>query len=834
MDTMINIGIDLGTTNSVISKYDQGNVNILKNPSGWKDSMPSAVGFRSDRILIGEKAIEYSLVEPEAVFKKFKRRMGTLEAYPIKSLNRSITPVELSAHILKKLKDFTAEAEKLKAAVITVPACFDSSQSDATKEAGYKAGFEQVILLQEPIAASLAFANKKKYEEIENKQWLVYDLGGGTFDVALIKIKDGEMKVINHEGDNYLGGANFDELIVNNIILPKLEQKYYFNNLRKEMTSAGGKYVCMYVRLLKKAEEAKIELSSESSSEFEINELHNFYDDNNKQVKENIIITRSEFNELIKELIDKTIGLIKKMLTKHNLKSSDLVYSLMVGGSTYIPFVRKRVEEALGIPINFGEIDPTTAISMGAAYYASTKRIETEKILIESKSKRIKIRAIYESATKEKETIFAARIDGDLSGLSYSITRQDGGYDSGLRILKERINEDIPLVPDSFNGFVLHIVDEKNNPVEADFDFFGINSGIITQQVVSEDVYLESDDPENIGESTKLDLIFQKNTNLPQISRPQAKTINKTVIAGKNDDVIRICVYEGPSASVKEANKLMGEIVIPGSQLTKDVIKGSDIEIMIAMNESRDLTVSAKTLHTGQEFQKIFKNTYTNVNINELRTQIDDLAQKIDDELKTAKEKEEYKKATSLNNLQREIEKEMIAIALLSNDDIMDSKYYIDSNRRKIAHTFYELTKDRVIGQIKSEYFETKIQCGNDVDKHGNEQERTFFNEIVSLEESFLNSDNSLKIKARIKELDQLRYSVLWRTPEWLTYMFNDLKDNYFSKFDDPSKARSAIESGSQAIENKNWQRLAEINGDLISLLPSSEQKVGKPKIGFN
>jgi molecular chaperone DnaK len=137
--------------------------------------------------------------------------MGTAESFKIKSINESKTPIELSAQVLKELKTFVNTGDTLDAVVITIPASFDTIQSNATKEAGIQAGFKQVVLLQEPIAASLAYANMKKEREMKEGQWLVYDLGGGTFDVALIKIKDGEMKVLDHEGDNFLGGADFDQ-----------------------------------------------------------------------------------------------------------------------------------------------------------------------------------------------------------------------------------------------------------------------------------------------------------------------------------------------------------------------------------------------------------------------------------------------------------------------------------------------------------------------------------------------------------------------------------------------------------------------------------------------
>src|ERR1051325_9516940 len=217
MGNTINFGIDLGTTNSVIAKYHQGKVEVFKNPVGHKETLPSVVAFRKDRIIVGDKAKEYLLKDPENVVGSFKRKMGTTESFFITNISDTKTPVDLSSLVLKELKNFIYTGEPLEAAIITIPASFDTIQSNATKKAGELAGFDEVFLLQEPIAASLAFANKSDNKDDAEGQWLVYDLGGGTFDVALVKISNGEMKVLDHQGDNFLGGLDFDNRIIEKI-----------------------------------------------------------------------------------------------------------------------------------------------------------------------------------------------------------------------------------------------------------------------------------------------------------------------------------------------------------------------------------------------------------------------------------------------------------------------------------------------------------------------------------------------------------------------------------------------------------------------------------------
>jgi molecular chaperone DnaK len=270
MIEMINYGIDLGTTNSLIARFNRGAVEVFKNPNGFKETLPSIVGFRNDRILVGDQAKTYAERDPKSVASRFKRKMGTTETIKIKAINASKSPVELSAFVLKELKSFIHTGETPEAVVITIPASFDTVQSNATKEAGFQAGFKQVILLQEPIAASLAFANKEKADDLKNSQWIVYDLGGGTFDVALIRIVEGELKVIDHEGDNYLGGGDFDAVLVENIIVPELSKLGRFTDLMANLKSDTGKYNRLWAVLLSKAEDAKIELSTRQSAEIDL------------------------------------------------------------------------------------------------------------------------------------------------------------------------------------------------------------------------------------------------------------------------------------------------------------------------------------------------------------------------------------------------------------------------------------------------------------------------------------------------------------------------------------------------------------------------------------
>jgi molecular chaperone DnaK len=828
MDNIINFGIDLGTTNSAIAKFVKGEVIVFNNPLDYgRATLPSVVFYRKDKIIVGSKAKEYQEKDPKSVVGVFKRKMGTTESFKIKSLNESKTPIELSAQVLKELKTFVNTGDALDATVITVPASFDLIQSNATKEAGYQAGFKQVVLLQEPIAASLAYANMKKTNDLIDGQWLVYDLGGGTFDVALVKIADGEMKIIDHEGNNFLGGTDFDQLIVEKLIIPKLNSEYSFENLEEDLKSALGRYNAKYYVLLRRAEEAKIRLSAVSSAEIVVD---GFEDEERNDVDMEISITRTEFNELIKPAIDETIEMIKKILTRNSLTAVDLQFTLMVGGSTYIPYARQRVEEILQIPVNC-EIDPTTAIAVGAAYYAATKQKEISKSDRAKKKTAISIKTAYNKTSKEKEELFSARIKGDTEGLLYKITRQDGGFDSGLKKLSERISEDLPLVENAFNFFTLTVYDSQNNVMETDVETIGINSGFgISGQPLPEDICLEVDDYDNPGE-TRLDLFFQKNTVMPT-RRTKTYPLNKTVIKGSTDEIIRINVVQGSHLATPETNKTIGYILITGKNLTRDVSKGSDIEITVSLSESQDLTVSAYLNMADQEFKETFNPKERHTPIELLKEQVEDLSEKLEDEISQATEREDYETASELNKLCRKMEEIVEETQSLTLDDVTDKKYQLEDKKRKLAQEIDNATKDKRIGKAKEEYIETKAECEKLLNENGNDYERKSFNDITVQEKAFFATNSPIKIQEKTDELQNIIRQIRWRSPKFLLGIFAWLLQEQ-PKMNDQVQARSLIEAGHFASNSKNWERLREVNFGLMDLLPRGAKEEATHKIGF-
>jgi molecular chaperone DnaK len=820
MANMINYGIDLGTSNSLIARFVKGEVEVFKNPNGFKETLPSVVGFRNDRVLIGDQARTYLQRDPKSVVSRFKRKMGTSETFKIKTLGTSKTPIELSAYVLKELKGFNHGGDEVRSAVITIPASFDTVQSNATKEAGLQAGFEAVVLLQEPIAASLAYANKERGIDLKNSQWLVYDLGGGTFDVALVKILEGELTVVDHEGDNYLGGTDFDALLIERIVVPELEKRGNFSNLLGEMKSESGKYNRLWHTLLVHAEGAKVELSNKTSTEIDLGTISDLQDDVGDPVDSIIKITRSEFESIIKDQIDLTTDMIGRILTRNSLQSADLQFILMVGGSTYIPYVRKRVEEVMGIQVNTS-IDPTNAIVVGAAFFAGTRVASGSLDKGIKTPTKIKIRESYNKSTQEIEETFSAKLEGDLDGLQYRIVSEDGSFDTGLKKAASRIVEDLPLREGAFNVFSLKLTDAQGNSVPIDLDVIQIAQGrySVAGQMLPEDLSLVKDDIPL--QDTRLEPLFLKNSILPSRTKKTVE-VGKTVVKGSAEG-IHIMVVEGPSDRHSSTNKPIGVLTITGEKISKDLIRGTDIDLTFEMSESRDLTVSAFLNGTGQEFSQVFTQKERKVSTQMLASEILMLEARIKEEIDEANASGNQQVVDDLGSVDREVQDLIMSAGSIAEDDVTDKKFQVEDQKRKLAQRVYEITSSKRLDKAKMDYHEAKSELQALVRESGNDRERHALSEIVAREQVFISSTSPDKIHAVTDELRSIRWQILMRSTEFLTGMFQHLVDKR-SSMNDQIQATQLIENGKRAMQRDDIASLQQINARLWELMPSDDQ----------
>ena len=357
------IGIDLGTTFSAVAILEAGKPKIIPNSEG-QNTTPSVVHIKGDNIIVGEIARRQAMLHPKNTIRSIKRLMGTKEKIEIEDKNYS--PEEISAMILQKLK---SDAEsylgtKVIKAVITVPAYFNDSQRQATKDAGRIAGLEVLRIINEPTSASLAYGLDKKNEHLI----MVFDFGGGTFDVSILELGDGIFEVKSTSGNNHLGGDDIDDILID--FLAEGFKKEHKIDLREEPHALQ--------RLKDAAEKAKIELSSSMQAEINLPFIHS---DNKGPKHLNTIITRTEFEKLITSIIEKLKTPVKQAMKDAKITEKDLDEIILVGGSTRIPSVQKLVRELTNKEPN-KSVHPDEAVALGAAIQAGIIEGEIKDILL--------------------------------------------------------------------------------------------------------------------------------------------------------------------------------------------------------------------------------------------------------------------------------------------------------------------------------------------------------------------------------------------------------------------------------------------------------------------
>ncbi|MCI6740989.1 MAG: molecular chaperone DnaK [Bacteroidales bacterium] len=358
------IGIDLGTTNSCVAVIEGGEPVVIANAEGARTT-PSVVGFtKTGERLVGQVAKRQAITNPDRTISSIKRKMGTNEKVTIDG--KAYTPQEISAMILAKLKA-DAEAylgEPVTEAVITVPAYFNDSQRQATKDAGTIAGLNVKRIINEPTAASLAYGVDKE----QDQKVMVYDLGGGTFDVSIIEMGDGVTEVLATNGDTHLGGDDFDERIIN--WLADGFQKENGIDLRADKMAAQ--------RLKEAAEKAKIELSSAMQSNIN---LPFITADATGPKHMDVTLSRAQFDALTSDLVERTMTPVRKALADAGLKASDLAKVLLVGGSTRIPAVQEAVKKEMGKE-PFKGINPDECVAVGAAIQGGVLQGDVKGLLL--------------------------------------------------------------------------------------------------------------------------------------------------------------------------------------------------------------------------------------------------------------------------------------------------------------------------------------------------------------------------------------------------------------------------------------------------------------------
>jgi len=585
----IDYGIDLGTTNSAIAFLAGTTAEVVTNDKGATFT-PSAIWFdKRGTIHIGQeaKAEYFTRGDTDHGAVEFKVHMGERDyrlSFP--RAKKEMSPEDMSSEVLKELKRnvFTNKGETIRAAVVTVPAAFELPQCEATRRAAQAAGLELSPLLQEPVAAAMAYG----FQSAADKAfWLVYDFGGGTFDAAVIRVRDGVIEVVNHAGDNYLGGKNIDWDIVEQLLIPRLQEEYDLSGFKR---GGNPKWKAALGKLKYFAEETKIKVSrSKEPSEVWIEDLCE--DDNGKEIDLTYELTPQAIQKLLEPRVRQTIALCRRALEEARLSPGDIEKTIMVGGSSLFPWLQDQLKAELGTELDLS-VDPTTVVARGAAVFAGTQRLKLDAGQVEAGTYSVELE--YEPVGTDTDPDVVGKVmapDGaSLDGVGIEITDARGQWRSGRIELPANggFLTEIHAEKGQRCEFQLLLTDAQGTALPCSPDRFHYTVGmVITNAPLTHSfgVAMANNRP---------DWFFEKGTPLPASKR---NTEHRTAVALKKDspfseqNVIRIPFIEGEYRDKADRNRLNGQLEIrpDDPRVKRDIPLGSDVEITIEIDESRTI-----------------------------------------------------------------------------------------------------------------------------------------------------------------------------------------------------------------------------------------------------
>jgi len=821
----IQIGIDLGTTNSEVAANNKGQIEIVKNIFN-DEYTPSVFGVdKAKNKVVGKRA--YERLYKDASEKEFsnnkaevKRLMGTTDTVHFDRLDEDMTPEEISGEILKNLKEDVLRkypGTPTAGVVITIPAYFSTLQAEATKRAGNLAGFKHVVLIQEPIAAAIAYG----FMNAHNENWLVYDLGGGTFDVALISSKDGSLSVLGHGGDNFLGGKDFDWAIVDKVILPAILEKHEIKNFNR----GSKKYRSIFAKLKYYAESAKIALTQTNETTIEVEKIGE--DDEGKEIYLTIPLTRKEFEKLIKPFVDKTIELSKETIKDSGVKQSSVSRIVLVGGPTMIPYIKNRLEKDLKIEVDTSS-DPLTVVARGACIYAVSQKVPKEYLeakKLDTSTKSLQLN--YESLTSEtEETITGVFKELKDDEDEYFIQIQsEGGQFSGKKIkLKNgKFIETVNLEKNKTTLFWIYLFDADGNPTKIDPESFSITHGLsVTGAPIPHSIGVgivrRGFSGISFSEAEEFEVIFEKNSILPLKATRTYKTV-KPLAKGDKENALPIKIREGES-NIPDQNQFICDLKVTGENLPYDLPEGTEISLTIEVNESREIKVEAFIPSIDLTFSARATIHAEDLSVEEMSTELREQNDRVKKVEKSCTSEENGKIKTLVQSLESSLENAKVDA---------DEKRKADKQLKELKIRLDGLEKIKELPQLISEYKQKIKDIEEMIDQYGDQKEKNMYSDQLRVlkEQGDIAIEKSDKVmlSQSLEQLQELAHKVLFSNPASWVYLFNKMKETNHAWLN-PKEAEYYLNKGQRAIELGDIEEIKRSVHNLMLLLPPSEQKI--------
>ena len=819
----IDFGIDLGTTNSAIAVLNGTQAEVIRNNENHEIT-PSAVWLdRKGRIVVGESARERAEQDSENLALEFKRVMGETTTVSFQRSGEEMTPPQLSAELLKSLKGDVQQrlGEELQAAVITVPASFDLPQNEATNVAAQLAGITTCVLLQEPVAAGQTWGFQTG---AENVFWLVYDLGGGTFDAAVIQVRDGTIEVVNHAGDSHLGGKLIDDAIVDELLVPAVAREHGLRDFNR----GNPQYKSAIAHLKSEAEKAKIALSRQASVDIEIDSLVLNRDEAAfKMVEFNFELARGDVERLMEPFIVRSINLCKRALEEKRLGPADVEKVLLVGGPTFTPYLRERLAdpgEGLGIPVDFSA-DPMTAVARGAAIFAATQRLpDVTPDKVERGQYALELE--YDPIGPDTETFIGGRAAAtdaqDLSGFTIEFIddqRQppwrsgriplgaDGSFTSSLSGVEGHRNE-----------FRVELLDHAGTKCDTVPDMIPYTVGIAMEHApLTHDIGVAM-------ANNAVDVFFKKGDPLPAKKRRTHRTAVE-VLKDQPGEKIRIPFVEGEHARANR-NREIGALEIHSNQIGRDVPLGSEVQITAEMDESRRMLIRAFVAILDEEYEKPLTMESARPEATELRDEYDHEKARLQEVRGKALELGDPQATKALARIDQEAMEHEVEASLAGasldldaartcQNRLLDLKAAIDEVEDALEWPALVAEAEEAIKELGRLFAELATK---DTAEH-----KDTANRLMDETRQMMRSRDPDLLRAKVASLNELTHRILSELPEYWVGLFRALQ-GVRTDMTNLSQADQLFSQGERAIQSGDVPGLTSVCRQLIALVPREKQ----------
>ncbi len=819
--TTIDFGIDLGTTNSTTAVIDGVDAKVIPNKFG-STVTPSAVWIdKRGSIHVGQDPKQRALIgDSDNADVEFKLRMGLGDEGKklFAHSGREMLPEELSAEVLKSLKmDVqTNMGEPLRATVITVPAAFENPSTNATQKAAKLAGFTLSPLLLEPVAASLAYGFQS---ESENVYWLVYDFGGGTFDAAVMRIRDGLIQVINHDGDNFLGGKLIDWDIVTKKLIPAANDQFNLPDFRR----GNPRWHNALGKMKYHAEEAKIEVCrSRASYEIWIEGLCE--DADGKNIDFAYTLTPEDVEEVSKPYIVRSLALCSKTLEKAGLSGSNMERILMIGGTTLNPWVREAVQSEVGSQMEFG-IDPMTVVARGAAIFASTQALpEDPGVVVPKGTWRIQIE--HKPVGNVPDPDIGGRVmapEGQSAeGCTIELVDTKSQWRSGRITLGAE------------GVFMTQLYAEKKRKCEYAIELCDpTGSGIPTAPEVV--AYTIGTPPDEHPPALMTIGVGLANGSVATYlakgqSLPARKTLDHVTTVplhtAEAEDELRIPLLEGEHPRA-ERNHGIGSLSIRGTDIRRDLPIGSPIEITVIMDKDQQITVQAFVPSLDEDFEIDFDSQMKHNSLEALRKEAEQQKTRLANAREKAERTETLKARDVLSRIEDQQLLEHVDSLIEAAENDPDAVAQLDRRLRELAASVDDVEDSVEWPELLEKAGEARSETEQVVDEHGEASDRNRLRSLKKELQQAIDAGDPDLLRRYIDELDNLYFQVVDRQPGFHVGSFNWLVERAQS-MRDPGQAEQIIGQGRRAINNNDIDALKAANRQLRSLLPRDVQEEAK------